>query len=93
MECNYPLVKEIIYTPTFKKAYIKLPKAVKLLAERKERIFRKNIFSPQLGTHKLNGNLNDCWAFSINDKYRIIFELAQNNIVYFEAVGTHDIYY
>ena len=43
MDCNYPSVKEIIYTPTFKKAYAKLPKAVKLLAERKERMFRKNV--------------------------------------------------
>jgi addiction module RelE/StbE family toxin len=84
---------EIRYTPTFKTEYKKLPIEIKKLAEKKELLFRKDLFARQLKTHKLNGYTPDCWAFWINDKYRIIFEFGPNKIIYLIAVGTHDIYH
>lgn len=84
---------EIIYGQKFAKEYRKLPKNVKEVAKSKEKMFRKNPFDPQLKTHRLKGKLKDFYSFSIDYKYRIIFEFSKNKkIVYFYLVGKHDIY-
>ncbi|MFW0862327.1 MAG: type II toxin-antitoxin system YafQ family toxin [Candidatus Komeilibacteria bacterium] len=83
---------EIIYSNRFSRMYKKLPTEVKLEAEKREIIFRKNPFASVLKTHKLAGRLKDFWSFSINYKYRIIFEFGTDNIVYFHWVGQHRIY-
>lgn len=83
---------KIIYSPTFKKSYKKLPKPVQFVAEKKEKIFRENPFDNSLKTHKLHGKLKDFLSFSINDKYRIIFEFIDEKTVHFHTIGTHDIY-
>jgi mRNA-degrading endonuclease YafQ of YafQ-DinJ toxin-antitoxin module len=66
--------------------------AVKLLAEEKETIFKKDPFDVALSTHKLHGKLRAFHSFSINNKYRIIFEFVESNNIKFHYVGTHDIY-
>jgi addiction module RelE/StbE family toxin len=83
---------EIIYTSKFFRAYKKLPKEIKQKAQDKETIFRKNPFDDKLKTHKLNGELEDFWSFSIDPKYRIIFEMGEKDTYYFHTVGNHDIY-
>lgn len=83
---------KIIYSPKFEKEYKKLPRKIKLIAEQKEILFCKNPFNPLLNTHKLHGRLYEFWSFNITDRYRIIFEFGENNIVYFHLVGTHEIY-
>lgn len=83
---------KIIYSPTFERGYKKLPKSVKLIAEKKEKIFRLNFYDESLNTHKLHGKLRNLWAFSINGDYRIIFEFVDEDTVYFHTVGTHDVY-
>ena len=83
---------KIIYSPTFKKSYKKLPKLVKLVAEKKENIFRENQFDKRLETHKLHGKLKDFLSFSINNEYRIIFEFVDGKTVHFHIIGKHDIY-
>ena len=83
---------QIIYSPRFAREYKKLPKTVKILAEKKEPIFRQNPHHPSLKTHKLTGRLKGFWSFSIGYKYRIIFETINKNTVHFHSVGTHDIY-
>lgn len=35
-------------------------------------------FHPRLETHKLQGNLSDCWACSINYSNRIVFTFVEN---------------
>jgi len=69
-----------------------LPRQVKILAEKQEKIFRQNPFDPRLKTHRLAGKLKEFCAFSINYQYRIIFEFADKSVVWFHSVGTHDIY-
>lgn len=69
-----------------------MPKKVKLLAEKKEEVFRKDPFTPSLKTHKLTGKLKSYWSFSIDFQYRIIFEFADEEIIWFHSVGTHEIY-
>lgn len=82
----------IYYSSKFEKEYRKLPKKVKISAEKKEKLFRKDPFSPALKTHKLTGRLKDFWAFSIDFQYRIIFEFIDEQIVWFHSVGTHGVY-
>ena len=84
--------KKIIYTSKFAREYKKLPKKIKLLAEKKEKIFRMNSANLILNTHKLHGRFKNFWSFSIDFEYRIIFEFGDNNIVYFHSIGNHSIY-
>lgn len=63
-----------------------------MVAERREVIFRKNWKNPILATHKLKGKFIGFWAFSIDNRHRIIFEFIYGSTVNFHAVGSHDIY-
>lgn len=81
----------IRYHPTFRKNYQKLPGEIKRKAERKETAFRKNPFMPTLRTHKLHGELSGLWSFSIDRKYRIVFELAKDETMFLD-VGDHAVY-
>ncbi|HUD09310.1 MAG TPA: type II toxin-antitoxin system mRNA interferase toxin, RelE/StbE family [Patescibacteria group bacterium] len=83
---------KIIYSTKFAKEYKKLSLKVKKLAEKKEKIFRKDLFEPSLKTHKLTGKLKEYYSFSIDYQYRIIFEFAGKDVVWFHSVGTHEIY-
>ena len=83
---------EIYYSSKFAREYRKLPVGVKRRAEPAELLFRENPFHPRLKTHKLHGRFREYWAFSIDEKYRIIFEFHTKNIVWFHSVGDHSIY-
>jgi len=61
-------------------------------AEEKEKIFRQNFFDSRLRTHKLSGKDKNCWAFWINNSYRIKFIFLSKKEVLFLDIGTHDIY-
>lgn len=63
------------------------------LAEEKEIIFRNNLYDSSLKTHKLHGELQGFYAFSINNKIRIIFDFNKDGNVRFYIIGNHDIYY
>jgi len=83
---------KIYYSSKFFLEYKKLPLDVKKIAEKKELIFRENPFDSRLNTHKLKGNLKGFIAFSVNQKYRIIFEIINPNLVWFHSIGDHSIY-
>ncbi len=83
---------KILYLPRFQKEYRKIPSEIQDLAEKKEKIFRGNPFDSALKTHKRHGELAGFWAFSLNYKYRIIFDFADKNTVRFYSIGDHDIY-
>ena len=82
----------IFYSPRFKKRYKKLPKYIKELSIRKTDLFIREPFSPQLKTHKLLGELDGYWAFSVSYSYRVVFKFLDNNTAYFVSIGTHAIY-
>ncbi len=83
----------ILYSSKFEREYKKLPIPIKIIAEQRESIFRKNIFDLRLKTHKLKGPLNGFLSFSIGYKFRIIFEISKDNkTIIFHSVGNHDIY-
>lgn len=81
---------KIVYSPRFAKNYKKLPIRIKLLAEKREKIFRNNPYDPRLKTHRLTGKLNGFWSFSVDYKTRIIFEIRSENEIWFLAIGSHN---
>lgn len=83
---------QIIYTSQFYRRYKKLPDEIKVLTESKEKMFREDPFSPLLKTHKLHGEFKGFWAFSVNVKYRVIFEFSEKEKAYFHSIGDHGIY-
>lgn len=85
------LVK-IYYSPFFVKKFKKLPSRIRKLAIKKEALFKENMATPILKTHKLQGKLHDYYAFSINREYRIMFAIEADGSVVFIDVGTHSIY-
>ena len=84
----------ILYHSKFAREYKRLPEKVKDLAEEREQIFRADPFDHRLKTHKLKGPLTGFWSFSINQKYRVIFDFfgKGKDTVCFYSVGAHDIY-
>ncbi len=64
---------------------------IKSKAEVKERIFRKIPFDQRLKTHKLHGKIKNLWSFSINAKYRVVFEFDKSDVILLD-VGNHKIY-
>lgn len=83
---------KIIYSSKFAKEYKRLPLKIKKIAEKKEKIFRKDPFESSLKTHKLTGKLKEYYSFSIDYQYRIVFEFVKKEMVWFHSVGTHEIY-
>lgn len=82
----------IIYSPRFASEYRKLPQEVRIKAEAQEQIFRANPFDVRLRTHKLQGRLSDLWAWSVDYRYRIVFEFIEGDRVVFHLIGDHSIY-
>ena len=83
---------EIFYTTKFKREYKKLTNEIKIKAEKRTALFQSNPYASILKTHKLKGELDDFWSFSIDFSYRIIFEFKSEEIVIFHSVGNHSIY-
>lgn len=83
---------KILYSRKFGKEYKKLPDRIKDVAEKKEKIFRKNPFDRRLKIHKLHGELSEFLAFSINYQYRIIFDFSDKKTARFYSIGRHDVY-
>jgi len=83
---------QIIYSLQFKREYQRLPDFIKGKAERREKIFRINPFNSRLKTHKLGGRLSDFWSFSIDYRYRIVFEFKSKDKIIFHIVGDHSVY-
>lgn len=81
----------IFYHARFKRAYKKLSAELKSKAEVKEKLFRVNPFHQSLDTHKLHGKLKNQWSFSVDKKYRILFEFCDQDVVFLD-VGDHEIY-
>jgi len=79
-------------SPKFEKNYRRLPENIKEKAKEKEHIFRQEPFNPRLKTHKLSGKDKECWAFWVDDSYRIKFIFLSNREVLFLNIGRHNIY-
>jgi len=82
----------ILYHAKFVRQYKKLSASIKEHAEKREVIFRKDPFDARLKTHKLSGSLGDFYAFSVDQSYRVIFDLPKKGVARFYEIGDHSIY-
>jgi mRNA-degrading endonuclease YafQ of YafQ-DinJ toxin-antitoxin module len=55
-------------------------------------IFQNNPFDPILKTHKLSGQLNDLFSFSVDYGIRIIFYFFQKKAVFIDIGKHNDVY-
>lgn len=79
-------------TRNFIKAFKKLPKEIHRFCIEKEKNFKANPHDQRLKTHRLKGDLDGYWSYSINHQYRILFKfINQHDVIYFD-IGTHEIY-
>lgn len=83
---------DIFYKPSFIKQYDKLEKSLKEEVKEKIVLFRNTRNHKLLKVHKLHGRLKNFWSFSVNYKYRIVFEYGRSKKVYLVDIGDHDIY-
>lgn len=86
---------EIIFTASFMREAKRLAKIDKNLGDEiaeKVDLFRHRKSHQRLKVHKLHGNLKGFWSFSVNYKYRIIFEPLDKSEVIFHDIGDHDVY-
>lgn len=81
----------IFYHPRFHKSFAALPEVFQHKVERRVSIFRKDPHDHRLDTHKLHGKLQNFWSFSVDDKYRILFEFDNSDVIFLD-IGDHDLY-
>ena len=86
------MIKAFLYHPRFKKKLNHLHPAVKEKAKERLRIFARSPFQASLKTHPLRGNLKGYWSFSVDRKYRVLFEFINRETVGLIDVDTHRIY-
>jgi addiction module RelE/StbE family toxin len=56
-------------------------------------LLEKDLFDPQLKTHKLKGVLEGSWACRVAYDLRIVFEIVQfddEETILLQTIGTHD---
>jgi addiction module RelE/StbE family toxin len=85
-------VVSIVYAPKFVRQLKKLEPKIRKEAEKKIEIFINKPSNPVLRLHKLHGGLSDCWAFSVNFKFRIVFEVLPGGEYGFLRIDDHDVY-
>lgn len=86
---------KIVFTASFMREAKRLTKSDKNLGDEiaeKIELFRDRENHTQLKSHKLHGSFAKFWSFSVNYKYRIIFEPLGKNEFVLHDIGDHDIY-
>ncbi|MFA6158104.1 MAG: type II toxin-antitoxin system RelE/ParE family toxin [Candidatus Paceibacterota bacterium] len=81
---------EIRYAPSFVRMYARLPASLKSEIKEKISTFRDKGNHDALKVHKLKGNLENTFSFSVNYKIRVIFEYEDKKSVNLLLVGGHD---
>ena len=80
------------FMPEFIRSYSRLEKDLQIEVEEKIGLFKKCSNHTRLKVHKLHGRLNGSLSFSVNYKYRVVFEYADSKTIILKTVGDHDIY-
>ena len=84
---------EIGFSSSFRKAFKKRIVTVHGLEPlfwKKLEVFCDNPYDFSLKTHKLSGDLEGLWSFSINYEIRVIFKFVNKNKVLLIDIGTHE---
>ncbi len=84
---------EVIFKPMFFRQLKKFPPLLQEEVLEKLDLFENPENHQQLRVHKLQGRMRNCWSFSVNYEYRIVFEWEKRNTsAIILAIGTHKIY-
>lgn len=83
---------DLRYRPEFIRLYNKLESDLKEEIKEKIALFRKTDNHKLLKVHKLHGKFRGCYSFSVNYRFRIVFEYINKKIVALMTVGDHDVY-
>ena len=70
---------KIIYAPAFVRQFRKLSPDLQEEVLEKIELFKELKNHKQLKVHKLHGAFSDCYGFSINYRYRVIFSYNSKN--------------
>lgn len=82
----------VSYKPTFIRQLKKTELGVQNEAFEKIAQFKDMQHHRALGVHKLHGALTGTYAFSVNFKYRIVFQYLSKTEVVLLAIGDHEVY-
>jgi addiction module RelE/StbE family toxin len=82
----------IKFKPKFLKQMGKFPSDLYGEVREKIALFQNEPNHPFLKTHKLHGKLSNCWSFSVNYRYRIVFQYLSKKEVVLLCVGDHELY-
>ncbi|MFA6227471.1 MAG: type II toxin-antitoxin system RelE/ParE family toxin [Candidatus Paceibacterota bacterium] len=82
----------LIYAPIFVKKFNKLEENLQDEVIEKIELFKDARNHKILKVHKLHGQFKNCYSFSVNYEFRIIFSYASKKDVDILAIGGHDIY-
>ena len=85
---------DLEYAPRFVREYNKLESALRKEVQEKIVLFKNLKNHRQLGVHPLHGRMNGRWSFSVNYRYRIVFQYIgkKKNHAALLMVGDHSIY-
>lgn len=86
-------IRRIEFTTHFLRALHSLPNDLIDEVSERERLFQNDCFDARLRTHKLKGQLQDVWSFSITYKHRVIFRFLSTDSVEFLDVDDHSVYH
>jgi mRNA-degrading endonuclease YafQ of YafQ-DinJ toxin-antitoxin module len=84
---------EIAFSSSFKRAFKNRIAGCKPQEEKfwkRVEMFRHNPHDARLRTHKLSGDLQDYWSFSVEYDVRIVFQFVAKNRAVFQDIGRHD---
>ena len=84
---------EIAFSSSFKRAFRKRIEGRKPLEEKfwkRVEMFKEDPHDARLRTHKLSGELQGYWSFSVEYDVRVVFQFASNNRAVFQDIGSHD---
>lgn len=84
----------IFYKTRFLRGFYRLDPQLRKLTKERIMQFQHNPFDSRLDTHTLHGKLKKQWSFSVDSRYRILFEFLNNkkDEVVFLDIGNHSIY-
>lgn len=83
---------EVIYIPRFVRQFDKLDNDLQEKVLEKIEFFKNKRNHPGLAIHKLHAQLVGRFSFSVNFKYKIIFQYLSKKEVVLLAIGDHEVY-
>lgn len=85
---------EVSYAQEFIRAYGKLDPLLKKDVKERISLFRDRENHKTLRVHKLHGTFSHLWSFSVNYKFRIVFQYIgkKKKTVILHMIGDHSIY-